>query len=232
MFENSPLDIFHNPAFSCSTRFSVEMQISRLYQLSEFDVLQLGVAYRTSSLQVTAATAQIRSNDYYDESCSELALRYGFGEKLSIGAGIERQSLNFGEGYRSLNLYSLSVGLTIFPIPRLAMSASFLNINRPRFEDQFDEFPFRCELNLSYQAADAFTFALAHHIDSRMPDRFSIAQIIGVSKELNLLIGLQTEPLEISGGISLKLSAFKFEYAYRNNVYLDGTHSAGLRYTR
>ena len=227
----SPLDIGFNPALSCSSQYFVETNAARLFEMSDFDIASGGAAYRAHRVTLSLAAAQIVGLDYYSERSINFAASVAAVPILRLGIALEQQRLEFSEGYPGASTYCLAAGVMFAPSARTRLAISAASINRPRFVDADDPLPLRFEVAGSFRANPAFCVLVAHHLDERMPDRFSIAELTSISREFDLILGLKTEPVEISGGFSLKLRGFSLDYAYCNNVYLGGTHRVGLRYS-
>lgn len=227
----SPLDIGFNPGLSCSSQYALETNAARLFEMSDFDIAAGGAAYRMHRLTLSVAAAQVVGLDYYSERSINVAASVAPLPILRLGIALEQQRLEFSEGYPGASTYCLAVGAVYSPSNRARIAISAANINRPRFDDADDPLPLRLEIAGAFRANPAFCVLVAHHLDERMPDRFSIGEITSFSREFDLILGLKTEPVEISGGFSLKLRGFSLDYAYGNNVYLGGTHRVGLRYS-
>jgi hypothetical protein len=106
------------------------------------------------------------------------------------------------------------------------------NINRPQYQSGSQSLPLIGEISVSYVFSEAFSFLLTQHLEERVRDRFFVGQEVNIAKEFTLHLGLATEPTEISGGFSLGVGSLMFDYGFRDNVYLGGTHRFGLRYIR
>ena len=65
-----------------------------------------------------------------------------------------------------------------------------------------------------------------------MLDRLSLGQRVNIGQGLALRVGIRTEAVDISGGLSLKIDKFFFDYGYSDNAYLGGTHRIGLRFIK
>jgi hypothetical protein len=227
----APLDIYFNPALAGSRRITVEFSAARLFDLSDFDLGAGALAFRWRQVTLGAALTNLIGADYYSERSVLLAASFAPFSRLRLGAGVEQRHTAFGEGYPDASLYSLSLGVVAALRENLSLSAAVWDANRPRFCDSDPKPPLRTEIAASY-STELVSLALAHHLDSRLPDRFSVGQAFNLTGDFALLVGIESEPLELSGGFSLKLRGFNFEYGYRNNVYLGGTHRVGLRYSR
>lgn len=225
------LDIYLNPALADSNRYGLEFSAARLFEMSDFDIGAGAFAYRFRGISTTAAITDLLGADYYSERSSFFAVSVSPVHGFRVGAGLEQRHLEYGEGYPGASLYSFSLGGVVALRERLHVAAAILDLNGPRYCDADSRLPLRTELAASYSVSP-ITVALAHHMNSRLPDRFSMGQAISLTKDFELLFGIESEPLELSGGFSFKLRGFNFEYGYRNNVYLGGTHRVGLRYSR
>ena len=65
-------------------------------------------------------------------------------------------------------------------------------------------------------------------ISNQYSERVRIGQRLQLVEQLDLLIGLSTNPTELSGGVIIDFLGFEVEYGYRDNVYLGGTHRVGM----
>lgn len=228
----APLDLSVNPALSFNSSLTLEGIASRLYEMSDFDIAAGAAVFSRGRISFGLAAAQLVGLDYYAERSLLFAVSIAPHRRWRFGFGFEQQRIEFAEGYGNLSMLAISFGTLINPNDRLWLGGSVGNINRPRFDRQDEPLPLYGLFAAAYQATPSVTIILAHHLNERYPGRFSLGQQWAVVEDLDLLFGLETEPLEISGGFSLKLRGFNFEYAYRNNVYLGGTHRVGLRFSR
>ena len=227
-----PLDMAINPALASCSTYAVEVLASRLYEMSDFDVAAGAAQYSYRNLSLGLAVNQLVGLDYYAERNLLLAASIAPHRAWRLGVGIEHRRLEFGEGYGTVSIVAASCGLMVRLNEKAAIAVSGLNINRPEFDSDDEPLPLAGQIAATYIANSTLTIVFAHQIEERYPDRFCIGQQVTIVKDVDILIGLTTEPFEISGGLSIKLRGFNFEYAYRNNVYLGGTHRVGLRFSR
>ncbi len=227
-----PLDMAVNPALASCSTYAVEVLASRLHEMSDFDVAAGAAAYRYRRWSVGLVVNQLVGLDYYAERNLLLAASIAPHRIWRLGVGIEHRRLEFGEGYGSVSTVAASCGLMVRLNDKAAIALSGLNVNRPKYDSDDDPLPLAGQIAATYIANSTLTIVFAHQIEERYPDRFCIGQQVTIVKDVDLLFGLTTEPFEISGGLSIKLRGFNFEYAYRNNVYLGGTHRVGLRFSR
>lgn len=225
------LDCHHNPALVDSNHYRLEFTASRLFEMSDFDIGAGAISYSYRRINITAAMASLLGADYYSERSLLIALSISPVRRFRFGAGLEQRHLDFGEGYAGASLYAFSLGSVLALRDNLHVAAAALDLNRPRYCETDPKSPLRIEFAATYTAS-LISIVLAHHLDSQLPDRFSLGQVYKITGDFELLLGIESEPLELSGGFSFKLRGFNFEYGYRNNVYLGGTHRVGLRYSR
>ncbi len=226
------LDMAINPALASCSTYAVEVLASRLHEMSDFDVAAGAAQYNYRSLSVGITVNQLVGLDYYAERNLLLAASVSPHRIWRLGVGIESRQIEFGEGYGAVSTVAASCGVMFRFSERTAIALSALNVNRPRFGSDDEPLPLAGQIAATYIANSTLTIVFAHQIEERFPDRFCLGQQITIVNDFDLLLGLSTEPFEISGGLSLKLRGFNFEYAYRNNVYLGGTHRVGLRFSR
>ena len=227
-----PLDMAINPALASCSTYAVEVMASRLHEMSDFDVAAGAAQYSYRNLSFGIVVNQLVGLDYYADRSLLLAATIAPHRIWRLGVGIEHRRLEFGEGYGTVSTVTASCGIVVRLNDKAAIALSGLNINRPKFDSNDDPLPLAGQIAATYIANATLTIVFAHQIEERYPDRFCIGQQVTIVKDVDILIGLTTEPFEISGGLSIKLRGFNFEYAYRNNVYLGGTHRVGLRFSR
>lgn len=232
LLRSSPLDMAINPALASCSTYAVEVLASRLHEMSDFDVAAGAATYSYRSWSVGLVVNQLVGLDYYAERNLLLAVSISPRRSLCLGVGIEQGRIEFGEGYGTVSTVAASCGLVVRLNDKAAIAVVGLNVNRPKYDSDDEPLPLTGQIAATYIANSTLTIVFAHQIEERYPDRFCIGQQVTIVKDVDLLIGLTTEPFEISGGISFKLRGFNFEYAYRNNVYLGGTHRVGLRFSR
>jgi hypothetical protein len=228
----SPLDVYLNPACQSAGRIGVDLSLSRLYNLPDFDLASGAATVSHKALSLTGASTQLSGADYYWERSYLLAGSLGLPHRLRAGAAINHLRIQYGEGYRGLHLTSLSFGCTWDVSSTVALAAALRNLNRPHYESNPEQLPIIGDVSLSYCFTKDYSLHILQHFEENVRDRFAIAQQISVCKELALSFGIATEPTELSGGFSLGFGGFKFDYGFRDNVYLGGTHRFGLRYAR
>jgi hypothetical protein len=161
-----------------------------------------------------------------------LAASVGLPYCLRVGASANYLRVEYTGGYNSLGMTALNLGVGWHKYEAVAVGAVARNVNRPHYKSSSQSLPLVGEISVSYVFSDAFSFFLTQHLEEKVRDRFFIGQEVNVAKEFSLHFGLATEPTEISGGFSLGVGSLMFDYGFRDNVYLGGTHRFGLRYTR
>jgi hypothetical protein len=226
----SPLDIYQNPACRPAGKIGIDLSMSRLYNLPDFDLASGAVTASHKLLTLTVASTQLSGAGYYGEHSYLLAGSLGLPHRLRAGVAINHLRIQYGEGYRGLHLTSLSFGCTWDVSGSVSVAAAWRNLNRPHYESSPQQLPISGDVSLSYGFTKDFSFHVLQHFEEKVRDRFAVAQQISVCKELTLSLGIATEPTELSGGFSLGFGAFKIDYGFRDNVYLGGTHRFGLRY--
>lgn len=228
----SPLELYVNPALEIPGKIGVDLSLSRLYNLSDFQLASGAACINHKALSLTAGYTQLTGSDYYWERSYLLAGSVGLPYHARIGVSANYLRVEYTGDYRSFGLTTLNFGIAWYAHKAVAVSAAARNINQPHYRSVSQSLPLIGEFAISYVFSDAFSFHLTHHLEENVRDRFFIGQEAGITKEFSLHLGIATEPTEISGGFSLAVSGLMFDYGFRDNVYLGGTHRFGLRYIR
>lgn len=228
----SSLDLYINPALNIAGKIDFDLSLSRLYNLSDFQLVSGAASLDRRTFSLTVGSTQLSGSDYYWERSYLLAGSVGLPYHLRVGASANYLRVEYAGGYSSLDLTALNLGVAWYARESVALGVVARNVNRPQYPSGSQSLPFIGEISVSYIFSDAFSFFLTQHLEEKVRDRFFIGQEVSVSKEFSLHLGLATEPTEISGGFSLGVGGLIFDYGFRDNVYLGGTHRFGLRYIR
>jgi hypothetical protein len=231
LLKPSSLDLYTNPALKISGKIGVDLSLSRLYNLSDFQLASGAASINRNSFSLTIGTTQLTGSDYYWERSYLIAGSINLPYRLRIGASANYLRTEYAGGYRTHSLLALTLGV-VYLRDGFAVGAVGRSINRPRYRSGSQALPLIGEFAISYVFSDAFSFFLTHHLEEKVRDRFFIGQEVKVTRELVLHLGIATEPTEIGGGFSLGVGGLMFDYGFRDNVYLGGTHRFGLRYIR
>ena len=227
----SSLDTYINPAVKISGKLGVDLSLSRLYNLSDFQLASGAASLNRKTFSLTVGTTQLTGSDYYWERSYLLAGSISLPYRLRLGAAANYLRVEYADGYSTISMTTMNLGV-VYLHDGFAVGTVTRNINRPRYRSGSQSLPINGDIAVSYTFSDDFSFHLTHHLEEHVRDRFFIAQEANVCNEISLHLGLATEPTEISGGFSLTVRSLTFDYGFRDNVYLGGTHRFGLRYTR
>ncbi|GEM_PF-2870656 len=230
LYRSSPLDLYVNPAVRVDRKISADLSWSRLYNMSDFQLASGAASVNHRGLSVGIGTTQLAGAEYYWERSYLLAGSMALPYHLGVGASVNRLCVEYGEGYSGLSMTALNIGLVCHLRETLIVGLAARNINQPHYESGSQSLPLIGEFSVSYVFSDAFSFHLTHHLEEKVRDRFVFGQDINVTKELSLCLGIATDPTEFGGGFSLAIRSLTFDYGFRDNVYLGGTHRLGLRY--
>ncbi len=231
LLDSSPLDLAENPALSCSTQFSGAIVATRLFGMPDFDLGVVGGQYNRDRWSIGVAGSYLGGSEYYRERSYLMAASASFAKRWRIGAAVDHQRIEFGEGYRGEAASFVSLG-ALLQLKKGAVGIGVANVLKSRWRDDTERMPITATASLSWCVAKDLNVHATHRFDPDLPDRFAIGQEWRVAKALRLLLGLTSNPTDVSGGIILTQSRFEFEYAYRQNVYLGGSHRLGMRWSR
>ncbi len=228
----SPLDVQRNPALRGEGRWAVAVDWTRLYGMGDFELASCGGSYSHRKWSLSLAVQQLDGGDYYWERNYLAALSRRIGEELTVGVGLNYLDLQFGEGYCRLDAMAVSAGIWYQVRSGRVVAFAWRNLNRPRYDNGLDPIGREADLSATWQLSPLIAVCLNQRLIERLPDRFSAGQVFRLAPELSLQMGIVTAPTDFAGGISLKLAGIEFEYAYRNSLYLGGTHFLGVLYVR
>lgn len=228
----SALDLYLNPALACGGKTGVDLYLSRLYNLEDFQLVSGAALLDRGRFSIGGGVTQLSGSDYYWERSYLIAAAVSLLCRLRAGLSVNHLRLEYADGYDGISLTSLSLGAFWTAQEKLAFGAVARNLNRPHYGSGSQSLPLTGELAVSYVFSGAFSFHLTQHLEEKVRDRVFIGQQMNLTKELTLYLGLATEPTEVGGGFSLGIGGFMFDYGFRDNVYLGGTHRFGLRFVR
>jgi hypothetical protein len=230
LFDISVLDVYRHPALAVPCRLQVDLSLTRLYNLPDFTQAGGVVAANCGRLTMAVGSSQLTGSDFYWERSYLTALSVGVHKSWRVGLAASYRLVQFADGYRRLDLVSPALGMMLELDTDTRLAVSVANLNRPRFFAGSQPSPLSSELSLAYRFSSRVRVLVHYLIDEKVPDRLSLAQRLVCAEELSIGFGVRTDPLEVSGGLSLRVAKFSFDYAYTDNVYLGGTHRIGLRY--
>ncbi len=225
-----PLDCYQHPALQPDGKLLVELSLARLYNIPDFTHASGLVLRNYRAVTIGLGSTQLTGSDFYWERSYLGFVSVGFRQRWRVGMSIDYQRIQFSGGYDDLDLVSLSLGLLATISRRLRVAATVRNINQPRYSPQSESTPRTGEVSLSHHLSRNIGLFLTYHVEEKMPDRLSFGQKLTILPEFSLRFGLRTEPVDLSGGFSLQIGRFFFDYGFTNNVYLGGTHKLGMRF--
>jgi hypothetical protein len=228
LLQPTSLDFCEHPALA-GDGVQLEMALSQLYNMPDFTLGSLAALGEMGPLGVAVAGNQLTGSDFYWERDYRLGLSMHVFSLCRIGLAGDYQLIQFSGGYEDIDLFSFSVGALLQISDDLSLAATLANANRPSYGDEQDHLARRGLISVSYGFSERLVLSAGIRFEEHIPDRLSIGQELDLFDELTVRVGLRNQPLDFSGGISLHLSRFSFDYGFSNNVYLGGTHRIGLR---
>jgi hypothetical protein len=231
LLEMSALDLYAHPAIHPAGYWQLDLSVTQLHNLSDFTLGSGAIVMGIRKLSVGLATTQMTGSEFYWERSYTGMLSWRMLPSCRIGLTGSYQLLQFDGGYDELGLITFSVGAVVSASDNAQIAASLHNLNHPSYFSEGQSLPYKTDFSSAYQFNNLLSFYSTYHLEEKMPDRLSVAQKAVLSDQFVLRLGLQTNPLDVSGGISVKVGKFCFDYAYSDNIYLGGTHRIGLRYS-
>jgi hypothetical protein len=230
--ESSPLDLYLNPALRFLQQVGVDLSLSRLYNMPDFDLASGAAVWNYRRFTLGVGSTQLTGSDYYWERSYLLSASTSLYRNTRVGVSANYLRVEFSEGYRSLDLLSFNVGGLWDIRDNLSVAASLHNLNRPRFAGQSKPLSLAGSICAAYVFSPDFTIVASERFAESLHNRFSLGQQINLLHDFSLRFGIASDPTEFGGGFSLRIRGLFFDYGFRDNVYLGGTHRFGLRYLK
>ncbi len=232
LFKISPFSTLLLPALSPERGVGVEANWGRMHGMSEFELYSAAAGYVRGHWAGVIGLQQLGGSEFYWERNFGLAMSRQLAGPFRIGLRGAYQAVEFGEGYRSLDRFSWGCGAVLEIDSSLRAAIAGHNLGAGRFTDGTEATPRSVLIALGWAPTDELTVSLMHDVIEHLPDRFHAGQRLKIAGPLALLVGIATNPTDFAGGATIKVGGIEFEYGYRNNVYLGGTHRFGVLYAR
>jgi hypothetical protein len=107
----SSLDLYANPAFKIPGKIGVDLSLSRLYNMSDFQLVSGAASIDRRTVSLTVGSTQLTGSDYYWERSYLLAGSVGLPYRFRVGASANYLRVEYAEGYSSLGLTALNLGV-------------------------------------------------------------------------------------------------------------------------
>lgn len=150
---------------------------------------------------------------------------------MSVGlkANYLQQSI---EGVGSQGALVLEAGGKAELLPKLHFAAHAYNLSHSRINRHSEEFiPLILKAGLAYLPLDNVQLLLQTLKDLDHPSRFSAGLEYGIVETLHLRTGFMTRPAEASFGLGFSPRHFIFDYAFRHQNTIGGSHHISIGYT-
>lgn len=225
------LDLLINPSIPVEGNVTAEGWVSRLYNMGDFELGAGALAVRYRAVTTGFAAVQLTGSDFYWERETSGIVGLSVSRSFRVGARVDFRELEYAHGFGTFNLASVSMGLWWQATARMNVAIAVNGINRPAFTEQSRQLPLSSNVSLSYSLNSAVSIYGMQEFSDDYSDRLRIGQKLIVADRFSLLMGLSTNPTELSGGVILDFFGFAVEYGYRNNVYLGSTHRVGMSWS-
>lgn len=165
-------------------------------------------------------------------SLQEIGLGYshqiGF---MSVGlkANYLQQSI---EGVGSQGAFVLEAGGKAQLLPGLHFAAHAYNLSQSRISRHSEEYiPLILKAGLAYLPLDNIQLLLQTLKELDHPSRFSAGLEYGIIETLHLRTGFMTRPAEATFGLGFSPRNFIFDYAFRHQNTIGGSHHISIGYS-
>jgi hypothetical protein len=128
----SSLDLYSNPALRTGGKIGVDLSLSRLYNLSDFQLVSGAASIDRKTFSLTVGSTQLTGSDYYWERSYLLAGSVGLLYRLRVGASANYMRVE----YRRLSprFDGAEPWRRVVPLKRSGSGAVAHNVNRPHYK--------------------------------------------------------------------------------------------------
>lgn len=224
VMDNSSQAKFFNPAAPQKV-ISINTTYSNPFSINKLAFKCASGNYKIRNLNFHFGWQEL-GNNIYTEQTLLLGTSYRFYENIQVGANFRYLS-KIVTTYKNETVYQLDLG-GVIEFTNFSFFTSFLNCTYMDLDGE--TLPMENRTGILYQITDELILAgnIIKEIDYNFS--FHFASKYQILDPLQLLVGFQTEPERLSGGLSLDLYNFEFTYAVKNHLYLDLTHYFSLCY--
>jgi hypothetical protein len=196
-----------------------------------FSLPGLAATSAVIAMPVGGSGGLFRVSRFGSESYSELRLGAGWGWELAGeldgGARIDVDHLVI-DGYGSLSVLSLTVGVVVRPVPALTVGLVIDNLFAATPPGSLERPPLTVESGLTVQALEEVRLLVRMTKDPLFPLECAMAVEAVLGSVLALRAGATFQPSTWSGGIGCRLAAWDLDYALAAHPALGFTQMISL----
>ncbi|MDD3051191.1 MAG: hypothetical protein PHR06_08595 [Candidatus Cloacimonetes bacterium] len=222
LLQNQPSDSYVNPSLNSE---GVEASASYLFGMKDIPVYNLHTGYFYKNVGISLGSQYI-NHPLYMENQLNLAIQYRF-KHITIGVG-NRLLYNKIENYGNDLSWLTDVGF-FWQKHTLSSAFSFKNIFNSEYKGIAlpQLFIFETAYKINKNASLAVQIEKENNFDYAV----KFATNYKITEVLNIFCSYQSEPSEISAGLSVKVKQYSVHYGIRHHRYLDITHHVSLAFT-
>ncbi len=211
-----------NPAFLDQKKFTITAGSEIRFGLTELTTYQLNMQLASYGISLISF-----GNELYRENVAELGLGIPILDELTSGVSISVLNYWISDHYSEIS-YSVKAGL-VSRFGAVEITAWLSNLNVPTFTD-VDYVPPCYSVGCGYQAnSDLILNFQVRGIETEMPF-FNFNVHYSPYQLIDLVVGVNTEPLLLQYGVNIPFSKFFVTYAGNNHRQLGFSHYIGLGY--
>ncbi len=216
---NSPSACFYNPAIFQSDKFYFSSTYYLPFSIPDLSYKNAILGYGYKNANIVLALQDL-GNDLYKEQTALISANYQVINNLKLGVNT-RLLHKYISNFQNKNAYQIDLG-TLMQLNKFKVFASLLNLTFSKLHNE--TLPQESRTGIVYNVHDNLSTAISFVKEFDYPFSFHFAVSYKPFTIFQLNSGFQTEPNQISGGMTINFKFFKFCYAVRNHQYLALTH--------
>jgi hypothetical protein len=224
-----PYAIFFNPANIPGGHFQLSMDYQNYYGIKDLNQVDLVVNLPIRSAPISLGLSSF-GNTLYRELQMMTAGVFRIASKFSLGLSLQYYFCSI-KGYGSQATWGFNLGLAYVLIDKIKIGSMITNINQPTISRAREKLPQTFSIGINYGATPLLSLNLELFQDSRYKQEYRFGADYHLSSFMHLRAGIIDRVNNFSGGCSLAIGTFVFEYALVSHQTLGASHITSLLFT-
>lgn len=210
---------------------SAELSYRQLFGLSDLEDFALHAVHSMHRVSGGLSIMRFGKTGLYQEYSLSGALAYRFRQDLTVGAGLQYTSAEFGDGQSRYAGANLVVSAAYRPVASLIVSSAIRRLALDRIYDGYVTDPV-FEASLAWTSPSEVSLGAIWTREGQGDHRFALGQILNLTDNFDFLAGLRFDPVRYTLGGRALYREMSVVYAYEGHSDLGATHSFGLSWSR
>lgn len=209
-----------------SEKLSIDFGYKRQYDLKELDLVYSTLSYKVKNYNLIAGFTQLGDQELYTQK----NIRFGFlftKSIFTIGNFVTGEFHDFNNRYNSVSRFSYGISLQLRH-KDFILSSVIDNLNKPSLTENSQKAEPKLTLygELFGLKKNKTTFMFS--TQQGYKNKFGIGESIKISEFSSLMFGFSTAPIELGGGVKLRLKDNSLIYNSSYHPVLGLTHTVSF----